>query len=85
MPISQQSTTYERGTSTVHLFITEFPNISEFSSVEKAKQFCNFLHTVLGKHASPYLQKAGNGKSYSWFDSTTYVLFRAMKELHQAD
>ena len=32
-------------------FIAEFSSISEISSVEKANQFCDFLRTVLDKHA----------------------------------
>ena len=32
-------------------FIAEHSSESEFSSVEKANQFCEFLHTELDKHA----------------------------------
>ena len=32
-------------------FIAVLPSVSEFSSVEKANQFCEFLRTVLDKHA----------------------------------
>ena len=38
-------------------FIAELSSVSEFSSVEKANQFCEFLCTVLDKHAPPSLQK----------------------------
>ena len=38
-------------------FIAEFSSVSEFSSVEKASQFCDFLCTVLDKHAPPSLKK----------------------------
>ena len=37
-------------------FITELSSDSEFSSVEKANQFCDFLRTVLDKHALPTLR-----------------------------
>ena len=33
------------------IIIAELSSVSEFSSVEKANQFCNFLRTVLDKHA----------------------------------
>ena len=36
-------------------FIVEHSNASESSSVEKAKQHCEFLCTVLDKHAPPSL------------------------------
>ena len=38
-------------------FIAELSSVSEFSSVEKAIQFCDYLRTVLDKHAPPSLQK----------------------------
>ena len=38
-------------------FIAELCSVSEFSSVEKANQLCDFLRTVLDKHAPPSLQK----------------------------
>ena len=38
-------------------FIAEVSSVSEFSSVEKANQFCDFLRTVLDKHAPPSLRK----------------------------
>ena len=38
-------------------FIAELSSVSEFSSVEKASQFCDFLRTVLDKHAPPSLRK----------------------------
>ena len=44
-------------------FIAELSSVSEFSSVEKASQFCNFLHTVLAKHAPTSPQKDITHKS----------------------
>ena len=38
-------------------FIAELSSVSEFSSVEKANQYCDFLRTVLDKHARPSLRK----------------------------
>ena len=38
-------------------FIAEFSSVSEFSSVEKANQFCDFLRTVLDEHAPPSMRK----------------------------
>ena len=35
-------------------FIAELSCVSEFSSVENANQFCDFLRTVLDKHAEGY-------------------------------
>ena len=35
-------------------FIAELSSVSEFSSVENANQFCDFLHTVIDKH-TPHL------------------------------
>ena len=36
-------------------FNVELSSVSEFTSVEKANQFCDFLRTVLDKHAPPSL------------------------------
>ena len=44
-------------------FIAELSSVSEFSSVEKANQYCDFLCTVLDKHAPPSLQKVINHNS----------------------
>ena len=41
----------------------------KFSSVEKANQYCDFLHTVLDMHAFHSLWKAINHKSFPWFES----------------
>ena len=48
-------------------FIAELSSVSEFSSVEKESQFCDFLHTVLDKHASPSLRKVIHHNSTQWF------------------
>ena len=56
-------------TLTTHILLL---NIPEFSSVEKASQFGDFLRTVLDKHAPPSLQKAITHNSSSWFESIRY-------------
>ena len=50
-------------------FNAELSSVSEFSSVEKGKQFCDFLRTVLDMHASPSLRKDMTHSSSSWFES----------------
>ena len=56
------------------LFIAELSSVSEFSSVEKANQFCDFLRTVLDKHAPPSLRKVMTHNSSPWFESINYEL-----------
>ena len=41
-------------------FIAELSSVSEFSSVEKVNQYCEFFCTVLDKHAPPSLRKVIN-------------------------
>ena len=50
-------------------FIAELSRVSEFSSVEEANQNCDFLRTVLDKHAPPSLRKVINHNSSPWFES----------------
>ena len=50
-------------------FIAGLSSVSEFSSDEKANQYCDFLRTVLDKHAPPSLQKVINHNSSPWFES----------------
>ena len=50
-------------------FIAELSSVSESSSVEKASQFCDFLRTVLDKHAPSSLQKVMTHNSSPWFES----------------
>ena len=66
-------------------FIAELSNVSEFSSVEKANQYCDFLGTVLDKHAPPSLQKVVTHNSSTWFESIRDELFIAKREIHQAE
>ena len=51
------------------LFIAELSGVSEFSSVENANQFCDFLRTVIDKHEPPSLRKVITHSSSLWFES----------------
>ena len=66
-------------------FIAEISSISESSSVEKANQFCDFLRTVLDKHAPPSLQKFITHNSSQWFESIRDELFMAKRERRLAE
>ena len=50
-------------------FIAELSGVSEFSSVENANQFCDFLRTVIDKHAPPSMRKVITHNSSPWFES----------------
>ena len=65
--------------------IAELSSVSEFSSVEKANQFCDFLRTVLDRHAPPSLRKAITHNSSPWFESIRDELFIAKRERRQAE
>ena len=64
-------------------FIAELSSVSEFSSVEKANQFSDFLHTVLDKHVSLSLRKVITHNSSPWFESIRNELFIAKRERRQ--
>ena len=66
-------------------FIAELSSVSEFSSVENANQFCDFLHTVLDKHAPPSLRKVITHSSSPWFESIRDEHFIAKRERRQAE
>ena len=66
-------------------FIAELSSVSEFSSVENANQFCDFLCTVLDKHAPPSLRKVITNSSSPWFESIRDELFIAKRERRQAE
>ena len=61
-------------------FNAELSSVSEFSSVEKANQFCDFLRTVLDKHAPPSLQKVITHNSSPWYESIRDELFISKRE-----
>ena len=66
-------------------FIAELSSVSEFSSVENANQFCDFLRTVLDKHAPPSMRKVVTHSSSPWFESIRDELFIAKRERRQAE
>ena len=66
-------------------FIAELSSVSEFSSVENANQFCDFLRTVLDRHAPPSLRKVITHSSSPWFESIRDELFIAKRKRRQAE
>ena len=66
-------------------FNAELSSVSEFSSVKNANQFCDFLRTVLDKHAPPSLRKVMIRNSPPWFESIRYELFMAKRERRQTE
>ena len=72
-------------TLTAHPFFAKLSIVSEFSSVEKASQFCDFLRTVLDRHAPPSLWKVITHNSSPWFESIRDELFMAKRERRQAE
>ena len=66
-------------------FIAELSSVSKFSSVKKAYQFCDYLRTVIDKHAPPSLQKVMTHNSSPWFESIRDELFIAKRERQQAE
>ena len=66
-------------------FIAELSSVSEFSSVENANQFCDFLRTVIDKHAPPSLRKVITLNSSPWFETIRDELFIAKRERRQAE
>ena len=65
-------------------FLAELSSVSDLSSIENANQFCDFLHTLLDKHAPPYLRKVTTHISSPWFESIRDELFIAKRERRQA-
>ena len=61
-------------------FNAEPSSVSEFSSVEKVNQLCDFLRTVLDKHAPPSLLKAMTHNSSPLFEYIIYELLIAKRE-----
>ena len=61
-------------------FNAELSSVSEFSSVEKANQLCDFLRTVLDKHAPHSLRKVITHKTSLLFKSITDELFIAKRK-----
>ena len=87
--VSKPSTLYRTVWNVANIdrpsFVAELSSVSEFSSVEKANQFCDVLRTVLVKHAAPSLQKNIAHNSSPLFASVRDELFMAKRERHQAE
>ena len=66
-------------------FIAELSSVSEFSSVERANTFCDFLCTALDKHSPPSLRKAITHNSSPWIESIRYELYIAKRERRLAE
>ena len=79
--VSRPSTLYRTARNIANIdrpsFIAELSSVSEFSSVENANQLCDFLRTVLDKHAPPSLRKVITHSSSPWFESIIDELFIA--------
>ena len=86
--VSMPSTLYRTDRNITNIdrpsFIAEFSSVSEFSSVENANQFCDFLRNVLDKHAPPSLRKVITHSSSPWFESMRDKLFIAKRERRQS-
>ena len=87
--ISRPSTLYRTVRNIANIdrpsFIAELSSDSEFSSAKNANQFCDFLRTVIDKHAPPSLRKAITHNSSPWFESIRDELFMAKRERRQAE
>ena len=87
--VSKPSTLYRTGRNIANIdrpsFIAELSSVSEFSSVENANQFCDFLRNVLYKHAPPSLRKVITHSSSPWFESIRDELFIAKRKMRQAE
>ena len=87
--VSKPSTLYRTVRNIANIdrpsFIAELSSVSEFSSVENANQFCEFLRTALDKHAPPSLRKVITHNSTPWFESISDELFITKRERRQAE
>ena len=87
--VSKPSTLYRTVRNIANIdrpsFIADLSSVSEFSSVENANQFCDFLRTVPDKHAPPSLRKVITHSSSPWFESIRDELFIAKRERRQAE
>ena len=85
--VSKPSTLYRTvrtmATLTVHHLLLNFP-VYQFSSVEKANQYCDFMRTILDKHAPNSLRKK-QITTPPWFESIRDELLIAKRERCQAE
>ena len=83
--VSKPSTLYRTVRNIANIdrpsFIAELSSVSEFSSVENANQFCDFLRTVLDKHAPPSMRKVVTHSSSPWFDDNDLNNYRPVSNL----
>ena len=87
--VSKPSTLYRTVRNIANIdhpsFIAELYSVSEFSSVEKANQYSDFLRTVLDKHAHPSLPNVITHNSSPWLELIRDELFMAKRERRQAE
>ena len=87
--VSKPSTLYRTVRNIANIdrpsFIAELSSVSQFSSVENANQFCDFLRTVLDKHAHHSLRKVITHNSSPWFESIRDEPFIDKRERCQAE
>ena len=87
--VSKPSTLYRTVRNMVNIdrpsINAELSSVSEFSSVEKANQFCDYLRIVLDKHAPPSLRKVITHNYSPRFESIRDELFMAKREIRQTD
>ena len=87
--VSKPSTIYRTVRNIANIdrpsFIAKISSVSEFSSVEKANKFCDYLRTVLDKHAPSSLQKVMTHNTSPWYESIIDRLFIAKRERRQAE
>ena len=87
--VSRPSTLHRTVRNTANIdrpsFNAERSSVSEFLSVEKANQLCDFFLNVLYMHASPSLQNAITHSSSPWFESIRDDLFIAKRKRRQAE
>ena len=87
--VSKPSTLYRTDRNIANIdrpsFIAKLSSVFEFSSVEKANQFCDFLRNALDMYAPPSLQKYITHNSSPWLESIRDELFIARRERRQAE
>ena len=87
--VSKPSTVYRTAWNIAKIdrpsFIAELSGVSEFSSVENPSQFCDFLRTVIERHAPPSLRKVMTHNSSPWFESIRDDLFVAKRKIRHAE
>ena len=67
-----------------HHLLLNFP-VFQFSCVENANQFCDFLRSVIDGLAPPSLPNVISHNSSPWFESIRDELFMATRERRQAE